>query len=91
MPALRTHFLRLTDTLRTDCIFLRLNAPRIEIGQLRDEDATPSLVPVSANSAPSQRFFHEGDLTFNPAKSSAATSSFVAISELVRVRKFTAA
>ena len=55
--------------LRTDCIFLRLNAPRIEIGNtVANEDAASSLVPASANSAPSQRFFHEGDFNVQPGE-----------------------
>jgi len=55
--------------LRTDCIFLRLNAPRIEIGDtVANEDAASSLVPASANSVPSQRFFHDGDFDVEPGE-----------------------
>jgi len=55
--------------LSTDCIFLRLNAPRIEIGDAAvKEDATSSFVPASANSASSQRFFHDGDFEVQPGE-----------------------
>jgi cytoskeletal protein CcmA (bactofilin family) len=48
--------------LRTNCSFLRLNAPRVEIGSASvNEDVTASFVPASPGSAPSQRFFHDGD------------------------------
>lgn len=48
--------------LGAECVFLRLNAPRIEIGQtVLNQDATSSPVPASAYSAHPQRFFHEGD------------------------------
>jgi cytoskeletal protein CcmA (bactofilin family) len=48
--------------LGADCVFLRLNAPRIEIGNTKlNQDATSSPLPAIANSAHAQRFFHEGD------------------------------
>jgi len=55
--------------LSADCIFLRLNAPRIEIGSTAaTDDAASSLVPKCANSAPSQRFFHDGDFEVHPGE-----------------------
>jgi len=50
--------------LRTDCSFLRLNAPRIEIGSaapIENATAPNSLLPTSGSSAPSKRVFHDGD------------------------------
>jgi cytoskeletal protein CcmA (bactofilin family) len=48
--------------LGADCVFLRLNAPRIEIGNTTPiQEASPSPLPAIANSPQSQRFFHEGD------------------------------
>jgi cytoskeletal protein CcmA (bactofilin family) len=48
--------------LGAECVFLRLNAPRIEIGNTTlNQDTTSSPVPEIANSAQSQRFFHVGD------------------------------
>jgi predicted acyltransferase (DUF342 family) len=48
--------------LGAGCVFLRLNAPRIEIGDATvNQDTTSSPVPTIANSVQSQRFFHVGD------------------------------
>jgi cytoskeletal protein CcmA (bactofilin family) len=50
--------------LHTNCSFLRLNAPRIEIGSgAIGMDATTPIVPVSENSSSgvSRRFLHDGD------------------------------
>jgi cytoskeletal protein CcmA (bactofilin family) len=50
--------------LHTDCTFLRLNAPRIEIGQADiNGDATPPnlSIPSNAGSGMSRRFLHDGD------------------------------
>jgi cytoskeletal protein CcmA (bactofilin family) len=50
--------------LHTDCNFLRLNAPRIEIGSgAMGMDAPTPIVPVSENSSSgvSRRFLHDGD------------------------------
>ncbi len=46
--------------LHSDCSFLRLNAPRIEIGSAPTENAT-CLLPTSRSSAPSKRVLHDGD------------------------------
>ncbi len=51
--------------LCTDCSFLRLNAPRIEIGNaaaFENAILLSSLLPTSGSSAPSKRVFHDGDL-----------------------------
>jgi len=50
--------------LHADCNFLRLNAPRIEIGQAADHlDPTPpgSTLPANLGTGASRRFFHDGD------------------------------
>lgn len=50
--------------LRSDCSFLRLNAPRIEIGILAasaDDPSPKSIFPASPGSTPSGRFLHFGD------------------------------
>ncbi len=50
--------------LHADCNFLRLNAPRIEIGQVASgEDSTPSNPTFAANlgTEASRRFFHDGN------------------------------
>jgi len=48
--------------LGADCVFWRLNAPRIEIGDATvNQSTTSSPEPAGVNSAHAQRFFHEGD------------------------------
>ena len=50
--------------LHADCSFLRLNAPRIEIGHAASNgEATPpdSSIPSNAGSGMSRRFLHDGD------------------------------
>jgi len=50
--------------LDADCSFLRLNAPRIEIGPgaINADATTPSLsIPANAGSGISRRFLHDGD------------------------------
>jgi len=50
--------------LQSDCSFLRLNAPRIEIGSMAEIDCLPPVNPsVSAEVGPgiSHRLLHEGD------------------------------
>lgn len=50
--------------LHVDCSFLRLNAPRIEIGQMAmNAEAPPpgSSIPANPGSGMSRRFLHDGD------------------------------
>jgi cytoskeletal protein CcmA (bactofilin family) len=50
--------------LNAHCSFLRLNAPRIEIGQVEnngDAEAPSSSVPAEPGLGTSQRFLHDGD------------------------------
>jgi cytoskeletal protein CcmA (bactofilin family) len=50
--------------LHTNCTFLRLNAPRIEIGRVTiSGDAGPSnsIIPANADSGMSRRVLHDGD------------------------------
>lgn len=50
--------------LHADCNFLRLNAPRIEIGQVAGNvNPTPTNATLSTNlgTGPSRRFLHDGD------------------------------
>lgn len=55
--------------LGRECIFLRLNAPRIEIGNIvANEDSASSFVPASASSTLYRRFFHEGDFNVQPGE-----------------------
>jgi cytoskeletal protein CcmA (bactofilin family) len=48
--------------LNGECSFLRMNAPRIEIGSMAtNSDTPPSIYPASKDPAPSKRFLHDGD------------------------------
>ncbi len=50
--------------LRGDCSFLRLNAPRIEIGSVAASQDAPSpngTLPASTGVVPVERFLHDGD------------------------------
>jgi cytoskeletal protein CcmA (bactofilin family) len=48
--------------LNAGCFFLRLNAPRIEIGSVTTNPNTPtSNFPTSSDPARSKRFLHDGD------------------------------
>jgi cytoskeletal protein CcmA (bactofilin family) len=50
--------------LHADCNFLRLNAPRIEIGQVSDNEAPippNSTLPANLGTGASRRFLHDGD------------------------------
>jgi cytoskeletal protein CcmA (bactofilin family) len=47
--------------LHADCTFLRLNAPRIEIGRAAESREAPSLSSIPFGSGTPPRFFHDGD------------------------------
>lgn len=47
--------------LHTDCFFLRLNAPRIEIGRAAENGAAPSQNSIPCGSRRPRRFCYDGD------------------------------
>ena len=72
--------------LHSDCSFLRLNAPRIEIGPATmpgDAISSNSILPAHGDSAPSQRFLHDGDFEVPAGR---VISSNIVIRGKLRIR-----
>jgi len=52
--------------LHADCSFLRLNAPRIEIGEAANPSVLPATSPADLSPQTTHRFFHDGDFEIQP-------------------------